>query len=668
MSGRCSDSSIPGGAVVLSFLLILSGSWLAGAAPAPPSITLTAETGQPAYGPGETLHLEATAVYDDGSPVVSVKTAAIEIRDGARVRLVRDSLVQAGGGRFTYDFPIGPSPNLGTWEIRIKIEDTYRAKRETRINLEVVDAAPPCLDADGDGHDDASCGGNDCDDGDPTVYPGAIETCGDGIDQSCDGQDLPCSGTHENLTWSGPGTCLQCHTAQATDVHASTHYQWKGETPYMTNAGGTPQGKIDGAVNSYCVNILGNWNACGGCHVGLGARPEETATPEQLANIDCMTCHQKAYKRVKVNGVFVPDEAAMGLSMDEAARTVHTPERANCLQCHAKAGGGDAVKRGDLAMAHVATVDVQFDVHMATTGADLQCQACHTFTDHRVAGKGSDIRPTDSDVVLECSNCHVNKTLPGGHSTEAVDRHVARVACQTCHIPVYAKDAADTAASEATETHRTWLDSHAAAPPFHPASLKANDLTPEYRFWNRYSDNYLLYDEAQLDPVTGRYPTSRPEGAVHDAGSKLYPFKYKTAEQPMMSSTGQLIAIDTSVFFATADAAAATEQGLVNMGYSSSEPYEWVETDTFQLLNHEVSPAGHALQCAQCHGSTARMDLKGELGYALKGPVSSVCTQCHGQKEMKPFTTLHDKHVKDKRYDCSWCHQFSRPERGLRMP
>jgi hypothetical protein len=198
--------------------------------------------------------------------------------------------------------------------------------------------------------------------------------------------------------------------------------------------------------------------------------------------------------------------------------------------------------------------------------------------------------------------------------------------------------------------------------------MKANDLIPAYRFWNRYSDNYLLGDVATLDPGTGRYPTSRPLGDVADPAARLYPFKYKTAEQPMASSTGQLIALDTSVFFATADPAAATEQGLVNMGLSASEPYAWVETDTFQLLNHEVSPHEQALECADCHGTTERMDLRGQLGYALKGPSQSVCTQCHGPKEQKPFQTLHDKHVKDKRYDCSWCHQFSRPERGLRMP
>jgi hypothetical protein len=61
------------------------------------------------------------------------------------------------------------------------------------------------------------------------------------------------------------------------------------------------------------------------------------------------------------------------------------------------------------------------------------------------------------------------------------------------------------------------------------------------------------------------------------------------------------------------------------------------------------------------------MDLQGELGYALKGTQAQVCYQCHGSKEDKSFTELHNKHVKDKRYDCSWCHSFSRPERGLRM-
>lgn len=48
-----------------------------------------------------------------------------------------------------------------------------------------------CDDADEDG-DGYSVNEGDCDDHDPLRNPGRLETCGDGIDQDCDGRDLPC--------------------------------------------------------------------------------------------------------------------------------------------------------------------------------------------------------------------------------------------------------------------------------------------------------------------------------------------------------------------------------------------------------------------------------------------------------------------------------------------
>ncbi|NIS37212.1 MAG: hypothetical protein GWO04_47975, partial [Actinobacteria bacterium] len=44
-------------------------------------------------------------------------------------------------------------------------------------------------DADRDGHDDASCGGDDCNDTVATVYEGAPEVC-DGYDSDCSGEDV----------------------------------------------------------------------------------------------------------------------------------------------------------------------------------------------------------------------------------------------------------------------------------------------------------------------------------------------------------------------------------------------------------------------------------------------------------------------------------------------
>ena len=44
-----------------------------------------------------------------------------------------------------------------------------------------------CVDADGDGHEAEFCGGEDCDDGAASTYPGAAEAC-DGVDNDCDGE------------------------------------------------------------------------------------------------------------------------------------------------------------------------------------------------------------------------------------------------------------------------------------------------------------------------------------------------------------------------------------------------------------------------------------------------------------------------------------------------
>ncbi|MFN7950914.1 MAG: glycosyl hydrolase family 18 protein [bacterium] len=54
---------------------------------------------------------------------------------------------------------------------------------------------PTCPDADGDGYTSALCGGTDCNDGNGSVHPGAIEACGNGIDDNCSGSvDEGCSG------------------------------------------------------------------------------------------------------------------------------------------------------------------------------------------------------------------------------------------------------------------------------------------------------------------------------------------------------------------------------------------------------------------------------------------------------------------------------------------
>lgn len=545
------------------------------------------------------------------------------------------------------------------------------------------------------GLDEDCDGAIDCSDSDCVSDPVCqfSSTCGDYTDKrpcnddpgcewignprtgSCQAIVAECTPTanppHDCNTWANyPADCLGCHDggsggSQFADVMNTTHYEWMGSALDMVNGGNT-QGKIDtindSAVNSYCINILGDWPVCGSCHVGRGVKP---GTGEGKENVDCLVCHNDSYAGIRIrlpDGSLGPDPAQGG-GTDSMVQNIAMPTRKNCLKCHANAGGGDGVKRGDLSMATITNTNASFDVHMNTNASNVLCQDCHTFINHKTIGRGSDLRPTDDTQrgsEIACATCHPGKDTTG-HSTSKIDDHVARVACQTCHIPTYAK--------VATEIDRDWRIHHGGVDastcddnnpcPGHPETVKASNLKPEYLFWNRASDNALLGDSETVDPVTGCLPTSRPDGAIDGSGSKLYPFKYKTAQQPIISNGNVIIALDTFAYIkGNGSIDTAIANGLSNMGYPIDEPYTWGCTDTYQLLNHGIEPAANVLQCSDCHENTSQMDLPA-MGYAPKKPMSDLCNDCHSL-ETGTFTDIHSRHVDSQGINCSSCHNFSR--------
>ncbi len=491
---------------------------------------------------------------------------------------------------------------------------------------------------------------------------------------------------HEAITeYTGPETCVACHVEEALEIHASVHYQWTGPTPNVTNING-PAGKGELGFNTYCGSVSTSRRiACSGCHAGNGGAPMPNATPAQLNNIDCLMCHQDTYARkpagpfetVSATGydsvfrswqlpvedadgsfLFEPNEAAMGITALEAARTVHLPTRTTCLRCHAYAAGSDCGKRGDLG---TGTIDppASVDIHMSSAAGNLSCQDCHLAENHKVMGRGLDIRPNERPEEMTCLTGGCHGAQP--HDSSRLNNHTARVACQTCHIPTFAK-------LGTTEMVRHWDTPYFAQGlfsnqgGFKPEETRASNVIPTYAWYDGTSEVYALGQVPTLN-TDGQYAFATPNGAATTREAKIHPMKEHTSTSAMHDATGVLIPHSTFTYFLTGDFAQAVADGQAASGLTGS----WTEVDvhTFQTINHGVESHDNALDCGTCHDSESGgplvMDLQGDLGYQLKGPQSQVCTQCHGSEDPESFRSLHNKHVGSEDIDCLWCHTFSRP-------
>jgi hypothetical protein len=261
------------------------------------------------------------------------------------------------------------------------------------------------------------------------------------------------------------------------------------------------------------------------------------------------------------------------------------------------------------------------------------------------------MRERDLPDTLACTNCH-----PGApHDDAKLDKHTARVACTVCHIPEFAKVAA-------TDLYRDYgapADVVAATRLYEPHMLMASHVTPVYRFFNGTSEFYEFGSEAVAD-ASGRVIMSKPLGSIADSGAKIIALKQHRARQPIDPVTGRLLPLKIGIFFQTGDLATSVKQGAAGVGWPDNG-FEFAETERFMGLYHEVSPEDEALECTSCHGG-GRLDFAA-LGYTPLATRNGkpLCASCHSAKS-GDFFKIHEKHVTDKRYDCSTCHTFSKAQ------
>jgi len=421
--------------------------------------------------------------------------------------------------------------------------------------------------------------------------------------------------------YEGTSTCLECHREEAESFFHSQHYQWLGDTPQLLNSHGKKLGKIN-TINDFCTNPTASWigltrnsrgeilsKGCSACHAGLGLLPSPQISEAQIENIDCLICHASGYNR----DLYPTDEGGWEwkpvlwknqVGLDSVSKRISMPQRKMCLRCHAGSGGGPNFKRGDIEY-ELADAEPGFDVHMATTGNDMQCVDCHAGEDHRVRGRGTDLSATDSpDHLLRCDECH--GTAP--HDVAALNAHTARVYCTACHIPTFAKqDPTDMVRDWSTPAYNEEKDKYG------PTITLASDVEPVFAWYDGTTVAQLPGEPLRLD-AAGRVGMMMPHGTRADPKAKIYAFKLHRGKLPVLSEQRWIVPIVVEEFFADGDIDKAVKNAAEEFYGIADARYEWVDTVRYMGIFHEVTPATQALGCLDCHRSGGRMDWQA-LGY-----------------------------------------------------
>lgn len=414
--------------------------------------------------------------------------------------------------------------------------------------------------------------------------------------------------------------CIGCHTERHKEIMNSAHWNWE-RVAYTEGRGITAAGKKN-LINNFCIGAQTNEQSCAKCHIGYGMSNDHYDF-ENARNVDCMVCHDNSDEYQK--GSELAGYPARSVNLTTVAQHVGEPKKQNCGSCHFFGGGGNNVKHGDLDVAMLATTrDV--DVHMAANGMDMSCTDCHTAENHDMKGRLYSVS-SENNHRLSCDECHTSTP----HFDPILNRHNAKVSCQTCHIPIYAKE-------NATKMEWKWSDAGQLqdGQPFHlddemgnheylsiKGSFKwAKNVKPEYVWFNGTANHYMLGDKIDSIPVQ----INTLYGSHSDADSKIVPVKVHRGDQIYDKVHNHIIQPKLyaaekgdSAFWKDFNWDMAAEAGMRRIGLPYSGEYDFVETEMYWLVNHQVAPKDQAVSCAECHTRSNDGRLASLAGFYLPG-------------------------------------------------
>jgi octaheme c-type cytochrome (tetrathionate reductase family) len=398
--------------------------------------------------------------------------------------------------------------------------------------------------------------------------------------------------------------CITCHNKRHLEVMQSNHWNWDREE-FVSGRGVVYLGKKN-AINNFCISTHGNEQSCAKCHIGFGMTAEGFAFSDPT-NIDCLVCHDNTETYAKAQEqAGAPDPT---VDLGNVARHVGRPKRTNCGLCHFYGGGGNNVKHGDLEEA-MFEPQRDLDVHMAIDGVNMVCVDCHQTEQHNISGQLYSVSSMNRNRA-SCEQCHGETP----HRNDILNEHTLKVACQTCHIPVYAK-------ANATKIFWDWSTAGRLrdGKPYEEDDKDGNhtylsikgsfqwgrNLKPEYIWFNGTASHYLLGDV--IDDTTRPLVLNRLHGSYADPDAKIVPVKIHRARQPYDVVNRTLV---IPKLFASHEGEGAlwkdfswqraSETGMREAGYPYSGQLSFIRTDMYWPINHMVSTREATVPCLECH-------------------------------------------------------------------
>ncbi len=446
---------------------------------------------------------------------------------------------------------------------------------------------------------------------------------------------------------SGPEVteaCLSCHTEADDQVMHSIHFNWEFEN--------TTTGQLLGkrhVINAFCGNVVGNEPRCTSCHAGYGWDDMAQSPQQESVTPDCLVCHDRSGQYTKTStGAGLPSLApvkpgtktitgaeAWPVDLAKAAQSVGPPGRENCGQCHFYGGGGDNVKHGDLSSV-LFDPSRDIDVHMSSDGGNMVCSDCHVSKQHKWPGSRYDVMAADTQGpgmpherrdVATCQSCHGTAPHPASLKGIKLNDHTDKLACQTCHIPEFARGGV------ATKMVWDWSTAGKLGEDGKPLAIEnytQGDGKPRHTYlsikgdfvWEENVQPLYAWFNGQVEYTTGDQTidpsqvveVNKISGSPEDGDSRIWPFKRLDGRQAYDSKLNHLAyshvwGPDTdTALWSNYDWGKAITAGMKAAGVEYSGEFGFVDTHMYWPITHMVAPAKDALDCAECHGPDGRMD------------------------------------------------------------